>query len=263
MIPTALTIAGSDSSAGAGLQADLKTFAAHGVFGLSVVTAVTAQNTAEVRLVHEVPGPIVAAQFDAITDDFEIHAVKIGMLAGPDVVRAVVACLERRALPNVVFDPVLLATSGRRLLSPDALALVRSSLLGRVDVVTPNAEEAAALAGHSVTTVADAWRAARRIRALGPRTVIVTGGHLAGPDAVDVVVDDAGGDELRAPRLETTSTHGTGCTFAAAVAANLACGRPARAGANLAKQYVTAAIQHGLPLGRGHGPLDHFWARHH
>jgi hydroxymethylpyrimidine/phosphomethylpyrimidine kinase len=260
MIPTALTIAGSDSSAGAGIQADLKTFAAHGVYGVCAITAVTAQNTTGVRDIHEIPPAVLAAQIDAVVDDFEVHAVKIGMLAGPAVVQAIVACLARYQFPQVVLDPVMLASSRQPLLAPAALDVIRSTLLGRVDVVTPNAAEAAALADLPVSTLAEARRAAQRIRAMGPRTVIITGGHLDEREAVDVVLDDSGCDELRGPRIETRSTHGTGCTFAAAIAANLACGRPARASAELAKQYVTGALQHGLALGRGPGPLDHFWA---
>jgi len=256
---TALTIAGSDSSAGAGIQADLKTFAAHGVYGMSVVTAVTAQNTTGVRAIHEIPAEVVVSQIDAVADDIEIHATKIGMLATIAIVRAVIVSLGRWSLPNIVLDPVMIAKSGDPLLSHDAIALVRSDLLPLAAVVTPNAAEAAALADMPVTTAADARRAAERIRRLGPRAVIVKGGHLNEIDAVDVLLDEAGYHELRRPRVDTRATHGTGCTFAAAIAANLALGGSLHESADQAKQYVTAALHHGLAIGHGQGPLDHFW----
>lgn len=259
-IPTALTIAGSDSSAGAGLQADLKTFAAHGVYGISVVTAITAQDTSGIQAVYEVPSEIVASQIDAVANDIEIHATKIGMLATAAIVREVVRAIERRSLSNIVLDPVMIATSGELLLSREAIPIVRSDLLRLATVVTPNAAEAALLAEMPVTTAAEARQAAERIIALGARAVIVKGGHLREAEAVDVLMDESGCHELRGPRVETGSTHGTGCTFAAAVAANLALGRPLRESAEQAKTYVTAALRHRLAIGHGRGLLDHFWA---
>jgi hydroxymethylpyrimidine/phosphomethylpyrimidine kinase len=258
----ALTIAGSDSGGGAGIQADLKTFAAHGVYGTCAVTAVTAQNTTGVRLIHELPADVVAAQIDAVLDDIEIHAVKIGMLASAAIVRAVVTRLSDRPQANVVLDPVIAATSGARLLTPEAVAILRSDLLPLARVVTPNAEEAGVLTGLTVSGVADARRAAERLRALGASAVIVTGGHLDERDAVDVICDDSGCLELRGPRVEARPSHGTGCTFAAAVAANLAHAHPLRASAELAKHYVADALRHTVAIGRGRSPLDHFWNRH-
>ena len=256
---TALTIAGSDSSAGAGLQADLKTFAAHGIYGTSVVTAVTAQNTSGIQAIYEVPSEIVSSQIDAVASDIAIHATKIGMLATAAVVQAVVRALERWSLPNIVLDPVMIATSGERLLSRESIPIMKSDLLRLAAVVTPNAAEAAILAEMPVTTVADARQAAERIVALGAQAVIVTGGHLQETEAVDLLVDESGFHELRGPRVETGPTHGTGCTFAAAVAANLALGRSLRASAEQAKTYVAAALRHPLAPGRGRGLLDHFW----
>jgi len=261
-MPTALTIAGSDSSAGAGIQADLKTFAAHGVYGTCAITAVTAQNTVGVRLVHELPPDVVTAQIEAVADDIEIQAVKIGMLAGPAIAGAVAASLRRHAWGAVVLDPVMTASRGGRLLSAEAFDVVRTELLSLALVVTPNAGEAAALAGMEVATVADARQAAARIRALGPRAVVVKGGHLREDEAVDVLLDETGYAELRGPRVIAGPAHGTGCTFAAAIAANLALGSALRPAVEQAKRYVAAALGRGLSIGRGHHPLDHFWAHH-
>jgi hydroxymethylpyrimidine/phosphomethylpyrimidine kinase len=258
-MPTALTIAGSDSSAGAGVQADLKTFAAHGVYGTSVVTAITAQNTLGVRSIHLIPSEIVVSQIDAVADDLEIHATKIGMLASADIVRAVARGIERWSLRKVVLDPVMMAKSGDSLLSDDALALMRSELLHLTTIVTPNAAEAAVLAGMQVVTADDACRAAAKILALGPQAVIVKGGHLKEPQAIDVLVDHSGCHQLSGPRVDTRSIHGTGCTFAAALAANLARGRSIGESAEEAKRYVTLTMRHALAIGQGHGLLDHLW----
>lgn len=257
---TVLTIAGSDSSGGAGIQADLKTFAACGVYGTSVITAITAQNTVGVRSVFPVPAQVVCSQIDAVADDIEIHATKVGMLATTDIVRAVQGRIERWSLRNVVLDPVMIATSGAALLSPEGVDLLRSDLVRLATVVTPNAAEAAVLAGLPVVTAADARLAAERIFALGPQAVIVTGGHLDEVNAIDVLLDDSGCHQLTGPRVSTRSTHGSGCTFAAAIAANLALGRTVRHSAEEAKKYVTGALQHGLSIGHGRGPLDHFWS---
>ena len=257
---TVLTIAGSDSSAGAGVQADLKTFAASGVYGTSVITAITAQNTVGVRSIFPMPAEIVVSQLDAVADDIEIHATKIGMLATIDIVRAGRTGIERWSLRNIVLDPVMIATSGEPLLSDEGVALLRSDLVRLAAVVTPNAAEAAVLAGIPVLTAADACLAAQRIFALGPRAVIVKGGHLDEVNAIDVLLDESGCHQLTGPRVKTSSTHGGGCTFAAAVAANLALGRTVRQSAEEAKKYVTGALQHGLSIGQGHGPLDHFWS---
>jgi hydroxymethylpyrimidine/phosphomethylpyrimidine kinase len=259
-IPVALTIAGSDSGGGAGIQADLKTFEAHGVFGASVLTALTAQNTRAVEAVHPVPAAFVAAQLDAVATDLRVDVVKTGMLGGPDVVEAVCAGIERHGLGPLVVDPVMISKSGFPLLPPEAVEAVRRRLLPLADLATPNAHEAAALAGFDVRTLDDARRAAAAIRALGPRAVLVKGGHLDGePDAVDVLLDADGEALFRAERIATPHTHGTGCTYASAIAANLARGLPLRVAVARAKVYLTEAIRHALPLGGGHGPTRHFW----
>jgi hydroxymethylpyrimidine/phosphomethylpyrimidine kinase len=256
---TALTIAGSDSGGGAGIQADLKTFAAFGVYGTSAITAVTAQNTMGVTGVHLVPAEMVTAQIEAVAGDLGCHAVKTGMLASAAIVEAVAAAVEALELPDLVVDPVMVAKSGDRLLDDEAVVAVRGTLLRLARVVTPNIPEAEALAELPIASVEDARRAAMRIRALGPRAVVVKGGHLPGDEVVDVLLDDDGFTELRGPRIAGPHTHGTGCTFAAAVAAQLALGAPLAEAVAVAKAYVAGAMAAGVPLGRGHRPLDHFW----
>ena len=258
---TVLTIAGSDPSAGAGIQADLKTFAAHGVYGTSAITAITAQNTTGVLGVFELPAEIVEAQIEAVAADLAVDAVKTGMLANASIVEAVAATVESLQLPRLVVDPVVAAKGGSRLLADDAVVTIKTVLLPLALVVTPNALEAGLLAGIRVSSLADAREAARRIHALGPASVIVTGGHLEGSEAIDLLYDGHDFTEFAGPRIQTRNTHGTGCTFAAAVAANLALGEPLAAAADKAKRYVTGALQHGLAIGKGHGPLDHFWNR--
>jgi hydroxymethylpyrimidine/phosphomethylpyrimidine kinase len=256
---TALTIAGSDSSGGAGIQADLKTFAAHGVYGVSAITAVTAQSTMGVEASFSLPADLVIAQIEAVAGDIAIHATKIGMLANAAIVEAVAAAIEELELPLVVLDPVMVAKSGDALLEDDAVAAMRSELLSRATVVTPNAMEAERLAGCPVRTPHDAREAARRIHQLGARAVLVKGGHLEGEAVVDVLFDGHAFHEFPAPRIHSRHTHGTGCTLASAIAARLALGAPLADAVEHAKRYVTGAIAHGLEIGRGHGPLDHFW----
>ena len=256
---TALTIAGSDSCGGAGIQADLKTFAAHGVYGTCAITAVTAQNTLGVEASENLSVDLIVAQVTAIADDIGVDAVKTGMLATSAIVEAVAALLPALPTPYVVVDPVMVAKSGSRLLAKEAVDTVRRTLLPRATVVTPNAMEAEVLAKVSIDSLDAAREAARRIHDLGPGTVVIKGGHLPTADAVDLVYDGDNYVELRGPRLPSRQTHGTGCTFAAAVAANLARGHPTPDAIAAAKHYVAEAIRHGLPLGRGHGPLDHFW----
>jgi hydroxymethylpyrimidine/phosphomethylpyrimidine kinase len=256
---TALTIAGSDSGGGAGIQADLKTFAAHGVYGTSAITAVTAQNTMGVTAVHALPADMVTAQIEAVAGDISIHATKIGMLANAAIAEAVAAAIEELELPLVVLDPVMVAKGGDALLDEDAVQTVRAELIPHATVVTPNAMEAARLSGMRVETIDDAREAARRIHKLGARAVLVKGGHLDLPEAIDVLWDGHTMREFRAPRLASRHTHGTGCTLASAIAANLALGRPLDEAVERAKAYVSHAIQHGLAIGHGHGPLDHFW----
>ena len=256
---TALTIAGSDSCGGAGIQADLKTFAAHGVYGTCAITAVTAQNTLGVEASENLSVDLIVAQVTAIADDIGVDAVKTGMLATSAIVEAVAALLPSLPTPYVVVDPVMVAKSGSRLLAKEAVDAMRRTLLPRATVVTPNAMEAEVLAKVSIDSLDAAREAARRIHDLGPGTVVIKGGHLPTADAVDLVYDGDNYVELRGPRLPSRQTHGTGCTFAAAVAANLARGHPTPDAIAAAKHYVAEAIRHGLPLGRGHGPLDHFW----
>jgi hydroxymethylpyrimidine/phosphomethylpyrimidine kinase len=256
----ALTIAGSDSSGGAGIQADLKTFAALGVYGTSAITAITAQNTIGVTAIQALSADLVTAQIEAIAGDMKIDAVKTGMLASSAIVEAVAAAIASLDLPSVVVDPVMIAKSGDRLFDQEALAALRSELLPRARVVTPNVPEAEVLAEMRITTLDEAREAARRIHKLGAAAVVVKGGHLTGDEAVDVLFDGRTFTEFRAPRIETRNTHGTGCTFASAIASHLAHGRALPDAVRLAKGYVTGAIEHGLPIGNGHGPLNHFWA---
>jgi hydroxymethylpyrimidine/phosphomethylpyrimidine kinase len=255
----ALTIAGSDSGAGAGIQADLKTFAAHGVYGTSAITAVTAQNTVGVTSVQALEADMVIAQIEAVISDIGVDAAKTGMLATAAIVEAVAATVETLEIPFLVVDPVMVAKSGDALLEAEAVDVLKSELLRRAYVVTPNRMEAEFLSGVAVRSLDDARRAAERVQRLGPSAVIVKGGHLSGSEAVDLLFDGRQFLELRSARIETQSTHGTGCTFAAALAANLALGYALHEAAVRAKEYVTGAIRHGLALGRGHGPLDHFW----
>lgn len=258
---TALTIAGSDSGAGAGIQADLKTFAAHEVYGTSAITAITAQNTLGVTGIFALPADMVTAQIEAVAGDIAPDATKIGMLANAAIVEAVAAAIDDLDLPLVVLDPVMVARGGDVLLDADAVGGMRAELLRRATIVTPNAMEAAHLIGAPVRTLDQARDAARRIHDMGARAVLVKGGHLESEDAVDVLWDGQAFHQLRAARVSTRHTHGTGCTLASAIAANLALGRPLVEAVSRAKAYVTGAIAHGLPLGHGHGPVDHFWQR--
>jgi hydroxymethylpyrimidine/phosphomethylpyrimidine kinase len=257
---TALTIAGSDSGAGAGIEADLKTFAAHGIYGTVAITAVTAQNTLGVTGIHTLPADMVTAQIEAVIGDIGADAVKIGMLATPAIVEAVAAAVAALDLPFVVLDPVMVAKSGHRLLDEEAQAALVAELVPKAYVLTPNAPEAEVLAEMRIETVDDAREAAERILALGPTAVVVKGGHLAGDEIVDIFFDGHRMDEIRGPRLPGRSTHGTGCTFSSAVAANLALGRPLREAVERARVYVAAAIASAPGIGRGHGPLGHFLA---
>ena len=259
-VPIALTIAGSDSGGGAGIQADLKTFSAFRVFGTSVITAVTAQNSLGVHGVHNLPPAIVTAQLDAVLGDFPVAAAKIGMLSTADIVTAVADALRRHRFEQLVVDPVMIAKSGDPLLQLDAREALIREILPLALLVTPNLHEAAALAGIPVETHADMAEAARRIHGRGPRHVLVKGGHLK-DDATDLLFD--GRELLRfpGPRLESQNTHGTGCTLSAAIAAGLANGRPLPDAVRDAKAYVTAAIRGGFALGRGVGALRHFVAQ--
>src|SRR5262245_8516609 len=223
-MPNALTIAGSDSSAGAGIQADLKTFAALGIYGTSAITAVTAQNTMGVTAIAVLPADLVTAQIEAVAGDIDIHATKTGMLATAAVVEAVAAAIEELELPNLVVDPVMVAKSGDRLLDDEGIDTLRTELLPRARVVTPNLPEAEVLSGKKISNLDDAREAARRIHRMGAGSIVVTGGHRAGPEIVDLLFDGERFTEFRVPRIATKNTHGTGCTFASAIAAYLASG---------------------------------------
>jgi hydroxymethylpyrimidine/phosphomethylpyrimidine kinase len=261
-IRTALTIAGSDSGGGAGIQADLKTFAAHGVYGTSAITALTAQNTLGVTGVHAVPAEFVTAQIEAVAEDLGCHAVKTGMLASAAIVEAVAAAIEELELPNLVVDPVMVAKGGDRLLDQDAVYALRTTLLRLARLVTPNIPEAEVLAEMPIRSLADMREAARRIKKFGSAAVLVKGGHLAGDTITDLLLDGADTIEISGPRIAGRHTHGTGCTLAAAIAARLARGDMLAAAARAAREYVAGAMRHGIDLGAGHQPLNHFWSVH-
>jgi hydroxymethylpyrimidine/phosphomethylpyrimidine kinase len=260
LTPIALTIAGSDSSGGAGIEADLKTFSALGVYGACVVTALTAQNTTGVFGIHAVPADFVGAQMDAVFSDLDVGAVKIGMLANAPVIDAVAAALDRHHARNVVLDPVMVASSGARLLAADAIDRLRQ-LIRRTRVLTPNLPESAALLDAPLAADEAAMRAqAGKLLAMGAGAVLIKGGHGDGPESVDLLVDLAGCLRLAGPRIGTRNTHGTGCTLAAAIAAGLAKGLALAEAAQAAKVYVSAAIAAAdrLKIGRGRGPVHHF-----
>ena len=258
-VPRAMTIAGSDSGGGAGVQADLKTFAALGVFGTSALTAVTAQNTTGVTAVQEVDLDVIAAQIDAIVSDIGVDATKTGMLSSAAIVQLVAQKVSEHGLSPLVVDPVMVAATGARLLHEGAVSAIMAELLPLATVVTPNIPEAEAMLGREIKNVAGMRDAARAIHAFGPQCVVVKGGHLErSADSPDVLFDGTGFTEFPGRRIRTTSNHGTGCTFASAVAAGLAHGRPVEQAVADAKAYVTAAIESAFPVGRGHGPLNHF-----
>jgi len=260
-MPVALTIAGSDSSAGAGIQADLKTFAALGVYGASVITALTAQNTKGVSGIHDVPADFVAAQLNAVFGDLDVKAVKVGMVSRRDIVETIVAGLDRWKPKHVVVDPVMVATSGDRLLSPDAVDALRKMLFRRAAIVTPNLPEAAALLEAKIAvSEAEIEAQGKRLLAFGCPAVLIKGGHGEGAESVDFLVTKESTIRLAAPRVATKNTHGTGCTLSSAIAAGLAKGESLEAAVRAAKIYVSAAIAAAdkLGVGHGHGPVNHF-----
>jgi hydroxymethylpyrimidine/phosphomethylpyrimidine kinase len=261
MTAIALTVAGSDSSGGAGIQADLKTFAALGVYGASAVTALTAQNTQGVSAIHDVPPSFIAAQFDAVFTDLQIGAVKIGMLSRTAAIEAVAAGLAKHRACNIVLDPVMVATSGSALLAPDAVDALRRRLIPHALVVTPNLPEAAALTGASLARNEREMEVqAREILGLGARNVLIKGGHAEGEESADLLIGEGEVVRFSAQRVATRNTHGSGCTLSSAVAAGLAKGLPLVEAVREAKAYVTAAIAAAdrLQVGHGPGPLDHF-----
>jgi len=259
-LPIALTIAGSDSGGGAGIQADIKTFSAFGVFGTSVVTAITAQNTIGVRAVHPIPLEIVRAQLEAVIEDLPPVAVKTGMLATAPLVSTVADAIRRHELQQFVLDPVMVATSGDRLLDEDALNALRNELLPLATLITPNLEEARILTGLDIGDEEGALRAARHLVQSGARAVLLKGGHGLGREVVDILLTPGGEWSWRRPRIDTRNTHGTGCTLAAAITAGLAQGSPLPEAVERGLTYVAAAIAAAPELGSGHGPLNHFVA---
>lgn len=259
--PVALTIAGSDSSGGAGIQADLKTFAALGVYGASAITALTAQNTRGVTGIHAVPAEFVTAQIDAVFSDLDVGAVKIGMVAQAASIDAIAAALSRWAPRHVVLDPVMVATSGDRLLASEAVKALRARLIPLASVITPNLPEAAALLDAPVAAnQAEIESQGRRLLALGCRAVLIKGGHGEGAESVDYLVDADNAVALAAPRLATKNTHGTGCSLSSAVAAGLARGEALEQAVRNAKAWISAAIGAAdrFSVGHGHGPIHHF-----
>ena len=256
---TALTIAGSDSGGGAGIQADLKTFAAHGVFGTSALTAITAQNTLGVLAWEAVSTPLVVQQIEAVLGDIGADAIKIGMLANAAIVSAVARTLGAQAKCPIVVDPVMIAKGGDRLLETTAVAALKSELLPLAQIVTPNIPEAEVLAEMPIRSLDDMLLAGDRIRQLGPRVVLVKGGHAQGSESIDIASTESGIIEIRGPRLPGRHTHGTGCTLSSAIAANLAKGMDDEAAMRAAREYLEGAIRHAPQLGGGHGPLNHGW----
>jgi hydroxymethylpyrimidine/phosphomethylpyrimidine kinase len=261
MTAIAVTIAGSDSSGGAGIQADLKTFGGVGVYGASVITALTAQNTRGVSAIHAVPPDFVTAQIDAVFGDLAVGAVKLGMLANAGIIAAVAIGLERHRQSNIVLDPVMLATSGDRLLAPDAVDQLRRLLIPKALVLTPNLPEAAALLDTELAEDEAVMRhQAHRLLKLGAKAVLIKGGHDTGPESIDLLVEPGTTTRLSAERIDTRNTHGTGCTLSAAIAAGIANGQTLMDAVRGAKSYITAAIAAAdrLSIGSGHGPVHHF-----
>ena len=257
-IPAALTIAGSDSGGGAGIQADLKTFAALGVYGTSAITAITAQNTQRVTQILELPPDLVASQIDAVVSDIGADAVKTGMLASAEIIEVVAAKVREHGLQLLVVDPVMVAKSGDRLLREDAIDALRELLLPLATVLTPNLPEAEVLLGRSLASWDDVREGAKELVAMGAQAVVIKGGHREGP-AIDLLYDGEEFREYTATRVDTTNTHGTGCTFASAIAAALAKGESVRVAVAMAKAYVTKALQSAYPVGHGYGSVHHFF----
>jgi hydroxymethylpyrimidine/phosphomethylpyrimidine kinase len=254
-LPVALTIAGSDSGGGAGIQADLKTFAALGVHGASAITAITAQNTVTVTDIFELPTRIVVAQIEAVVSDLGVDAAKTGMLASSKIIEAVATAIETHRIRNLVVDPVMVAKGGAKLLRDEAIAALRERLLPLAAVITPNLPEAEVILGRRIRTLEERREAARDLVALGPRVAVVKGGH-ARDDVTDVYWDGYEMVELTATRVPTSNTHGSGCVFSAAIAAGLAKGLEPLPAVRLAKEFISGAIEQALEIGHGHGPVN-------
>jgi hydroxymethylpyrimidine/phosphomethylpyrimidine kinase len=254
-MPVALTIAGSDSGGGAGIQADLKTFAALGVHGTSAITAITAQNTVTVTDIFELPPRIIVAQIEAVVSDLGVQAAKTGMLASSEIIAAVATAIEAHRIRNLVVDPVMVAKGGAKLLRDDAIDALLTRLLPLAAVVTPNLPEAEVILGRRIKTIAERREAARDLVALGPRAAVVKGGH-AGDEVTDVYWDGSEMVELPGTRVQTANTHGSGCVFSAAITAGLARGLDSLAAVRQAKDFISEAIEHSLEIGKGHGPVN-------
>ena len=258
-IPRALTVAGSDSGGGAGIQADLKTFTALGVYGSSVLTSATAQNTLEVSAIHDLPEQFVGAQFDAVMNDIGCDAAKIGMLSNEKIIKTVAEKIDLYGIEKLVVDPVMISKGGTSLLR-GSTELLKKEILTRALIVTPNIPEAEILSSKSISSISDMKIAAEKIHLLGVKTVLIKGGHLEkNLPAVDIFFDGRRFEELSSERIETKNTHGTGCTFSAAVCAFLAMGMSLAGSLENSKAFVTGAIRNSLEIGKGHGPLNHFW----
>lgn len=254
-----LTIAGSDSCGGAGIQADLKTFSAHGVYGMSVITAITAQNTQGVFAVQDITSDIIEAQLDAIFKDIEVHAVKIGMVSQIETIKSIAKKIRQYNPPNVVVDPVMISKSGYDLLNPEAKATLIKELVPLADLITPNIPEAEAIIGNKINTIEDMKEAAREVCSMGVKNVLIKGGHL--PDrAVDVLYDGKDFTFYEVERINTKNTHGTGCTLSSSIASNLGKGLEIKTAINKSKEYITVAIKHSIDLGKGVGPTNHFYS---
>ena len=259
MLKQVLTIAGSDSGGGAGIQADLKAMSANGVYAMSVITSITAQNTTEVRAIHDLPEFIVEAQIDAVFADFDVAAVKTGMLSSASLVSLVSRKLQHYYGPCVVVDPVMISKSGQDLLQADAIDALKHTLIPLAYVITPNIHEAQRLTGLTIRSLAEARQAAKALHQLGCQHVLIKGGHLPDFPATDLLYDGRFFRIYKGEWIDTPHTHGTGCTFASALSAHLALGKPLPDAVEAAKQYVTSAIRHGLAIGRGRGPTHHFY----
>ncbi len=253
-----LTVAGSDCSGGAGVQADLKTFGAHGVFGMSVIVSVVAENTSRVIDIQDISPDMIEKQFDAVFEDIEVDGVKVGMLSKPDCMRAVSGKLREYKPDNLVVDPVMYAKGGAPLMAPDSIDLFIKEIIPLSYVLTPNIPEAEKISGMEIKNVSDMKKACRAVFEMGARNVLVKGGHSIG-DAEDILFDGKEFYSFKTKRIDTKNTHGTGCTLSSAVAANLALGKGVYEAVSLAKDYITAAIEHSLEIGKGHGPTNHFY----
>jgi hydroxymethylpyrimidine/phosphomethylpyrimidine kinase len=258
MVKKVLTIAGSDSSGGAGVQADIKTMSALGAYAMSVICSVTAQNTTGVFDVCDIPAATVERQIDAVFEDIEVDAVKIGMVSSREIIEVIAARLSHYKPPVIVVDPVMVSTSGSRLLQEDAVDAVKALLLPLATLVTPNLPEAEVLCGQELASEQDVKEALHQIHQMGSANVLIKGGHGKG-DAKDYLLTDGKIHSFTAPRVQTRNTHGTGCTLSSAIATLLAGGQSLPDAVSGAKQYVTGALQHTFPVGHGHGPVNHFW----